>query len=370
MTRYEAYWNKNLFEHGMGEVVVARFREDGAVASSIFLIDAYCLGVKDVFALDEMDEAEFRELLGLHREKSPLDPLHPARARKLIEDAVAYAQSFGLLPCREYKKARRVFSGIDAKLCSDVFTFGKDGKPCLIPGPDDSEERIARVLQLLETHFGADGFTYILPVEDGVDDFEEDDDLFSDEIAKVNLDDVCEGTRDRLTDLLDKRQGTVPSFEEFSGAITAACCMPQPMAMDQVLSRVKMSGSEISLESFAEDAILYWGMVAALLENARMSPGDTCIDLAEDEYETREEFANALSLWASGFERVVNAFPEEWKGAFDTPETRYAWSLIRAWSNPGKPGNQELILASANLAPGTRLLPEAVVDLYCSLRKS
>jgi hypothetical protein len=52
MTKHEALWPKDLFEHGIGWVIVARFKSAGErVEAGIFLVDVCCLGVK--FAIYE-----------------------------------------------------------------------------------------------------------------------------------------------------------------------------------------------------------------------------------------------------------------------------------------------------------------------------
>ena len=43
----EALRSPNLFDSGYGYVVVSRFKTDGRVESGFFLLDMYCLGVKD-----------------------------------------------------------------------------------------------------------------------------------------------------------------------------------------------------------------------------------------------------------------------------------------------------------------------------------
>jgi hypothetical protein len=43
----EAYRSNNLFEVGCGYVVVSRFKANGRVEAGFFLLDVFCLGVKD-----------------------------------------------------------------------------------------------------------------------------------------------------------------------------------------------------------------------------------------------------------------------------------------------------------------------------------
>ncbi len=43
--------------------------------------------------------------------------VEPCCARKLIEQATQYAQGLGFAPHPDYKKAARVFGGLDAEQC-------------------------------------------------------------------------------------------------------------------------------------------------------------------------------------------------------------------------------------------------------------
>jgi hypothetical protein len=148
----EAWRDKALFETGMGQVVIARFKANGDAEVGFFLVDIYALGVKDAFfrrfSAEEYDEA-FRRMFP----DAPV-AMKPAAARALVEGAVAYARNCGLEPHPDYRLGQRVFGGIDASECQETFTFGKDGKPLYFQGPHDSPERVRQIMACLERHCG------------------------------------------------------------------------------------------------------------------------------------------------------------------------------------------------------------------------
>lgn len=161
----EAWRSAKLFEDGAGYVVVARFKLSGEAEVGGFLLDVHCRGVKDAF-LSKTWEADYeRELLPkVFRDCEKL-ALTPACARKLVEDAVAYARRFALEPHPDYRLAARVFGGLNAADCAERFTFGRDGKPFYIQGPRDDDEFVREVITKLRTHAGPDGFDYILTAD-------------------------------------------------------------------------------------------------------------------------------------------------------------------------------------------------------------
>lgn len=180
----EAFRSSGLFEDGIGYVVVSRFKSGGRVETGAFLVDVFCLGVKDaVFrqipSLLEYDEW-LEEIFAEGRE-----PMEPAAARKLVEQAVAYAAHFGLAPAADYKKGCRVFGGIRAEDWLEDFTFGKDGKPFFISGPNETPARCEQILGALERSCGPGNYGYMVG-----DDMEEGDWELENEEEEFEPDDI------------------------------------------------------------------------------------------------------------------------------------------------------------------------------------
>jgi hypothetical protein len=153
-----------LWEEGMSSVVVSRSLPSGNVAFAVFLLDVYCLGIKDVMVDIGSRERYERLVYGKLAQKYELVSLEPAAARKLIEGAVEYARQLGLPPHSDYAKAQRIFGDIDPTSCSQEFTYGKAGKPYFIAGPHDGPGRCRQVIDALTASCGPGGFHYLLPV--------------------------------------------------------------------------------------------------------------------------------------------------------------------------------------------------------------
>lgn len=159
----EAWRSGNLFEIGCGYLVVSRFKSDGRGEAGFFLLDMFCLGVKEAGFQRFSDRSDLQENLldPLFGQDEPVQMTPPA-ARKLAQDAVAYARDLGFSPAADYKKACRVFGGISTGDCDEEFVFGKDGKPFYIQGPSESPARSEQILRVLEARCGAGGYHYIL----------------------------------------------------------------------------------------------------------------------------------------------------------------------------------------------------------------
>ncbi len=172
----EAFRNSDLFETGIGYVVVSRYKADGRAEAGFFLLDVFCLGVKDAGYNRFSDRDEFEEelLRPLFRQHE-IVTMTPAAGRKLVEGAAAYARTFGLGPAADYKKASRVFGGISTAECDEQFVFGHEGRPFFIAGPNDSPSRRAAIHRVLASHCGPDKFGF--EVADDFDDSDDSDDF-------------------------------------------------------------------------------------------------------------------------------------------------------------------------------------------------
>jgi hypothetical protein len=163
----EALRSAKLFDSGCGYLVVSRFKADGRVEAGFFVLDVFCLGVKDAdfHQFNSVNDYQESLLNRLFRDEEPVR-MTPAAGRKLAEDAVSYARGLGFSPGADYKKASRVFGGITTADCDEQFVFGKDGKPFYIQGPWESPAGAERILRALEARCGEDGYDYIVAADD------------------------------------------------------------------------------------------------------------------------------------------------------------------------------------------------------------
>ena len=162
---------EGMWERGNGVVVLIRRTPGGRFALIVFLVDVFCLGVKDVL-FDRHDAPEIEAFIEAMNMTAPLRPVDPSRARKLLRDLVAWSRSLGIEPHVDYAAGDLLFGDIAADACSESFTFGSDGKPFYIPGPHDSPAKIRRQMDHLRRRLGEDGFDFMLEL--GEDEFDED----------------------------------------------------------------------------------------------------------------------------------------------------------------------------------------------------
>jgi hypothetical protein len=151
---------ESVFEIGMGTLVLARGATPHHLAFSTFLVDVFCLGIKDVM-FESVERDVFEMYMEATEAGSPLVSVDPSYARKLLRDLAAWSQSIGFPPHRDFAAVERMFGDVRADASDAVFRFGRDGKPVYIPGPYDSDPLIQRRIQHLQKYLGDDGFGFV-----------------------------------------------------------------------------------------------------------------------------------------------------------------------------------------------------------------
>ncbi len=156
---------EDIFDHGIGHVVLGRTKSPTTVATADFLVDVHCLGVKNGFYA-ELTQEKFMEIIrGMAGMESPFVDIDPACARKIVAGAVEYAKQLGFAPHDDYPAAEALFGDIDADSCSTEYEFGKDGKPLFFAGPYDTPAKIRKVMRTLTDRVGEGNFDYMVQVD-------------------------------------------------------------------------------------------------------------------------------------------------------------------------------------------------------------
>jgi len=166
----QAMVSETLFEAGIGYVLVTRALDNGQIAAGYFLLDVHCLGVKDSFlAITDRKTIEDR----IMRMPQPLAPISEAEAFKLIHDAIAYGRDLGFEPDGSFVDASLVLRELTPGECDKKFTFGKDGMPFYVQGPNHGPAKATRIVRQLLKRCGRGNFHYLLELSDLPNDIEE-----------------------------------------------------------------------------------------------------------------------------------------------------------------------------------------------------
>jgi hypothetical protein len=143
---------------GIVSVVAARERGGSKVSVCGYLVDVYCLGVKNALGPRSMDRRNLPDFLGEFFSAYGTPPLAaPADlARNLVFGAVEYARALGFEPDPDFEACA---GHLGPWAGPSAIRFGCDGKPMFIQGPYDNPASIMRTLQ---NSVGQDNFHFLI----------------------------------------------------------------------------------------------------------------------------------------------------------------------------------------------------------------
>jgi hypothetical protein len=139
---------------GVAQVLLARAGRRDQVDVCGYLVDTFCLGVKDTFGPERMRARELPGFVRRYFVAFPSSPL-PAPldlAQHLVLGAVAFSARLGFDPHPDFAGVGG-YLGEMTEPCA--ITFGQRGRPLYVAGPHD--DPIA-VLNKLKATVGSDGF--------------------------------------------------------------------------------------------------------------------------------------------------------------------------------------------------------------------
>ncbi|GAX61060.1 polyphosphate kinase [Candidatus Scalindua japonica] len=149
-------------EEGLATIVISRRQTDGKLVFGTFMVDIFCLGLKNTFCnanitLDEYENS-FKEKI--YSQTSYIE-CNIDLAHQIIYGAIDFAGKLGFEPQKDFKLSRCILEERSEKHSSAHLEFGKDGKPFYIAGPNDNAEHIIRKLSM---KIGDGNFNFTTPM--------------------------------------------------------------------------------------------------------------------------------------------------------------------------------------------------------------
>jgi hypothetical protein len=145
---------------GLGLVIVTRSVSNRLRFCS-YLVDYWCLGVKDVIGPRQMDRIKYERFLHHAYEMYPegYAEITLQQAQDMIFGAIEYAAALGLQPHPDFIPAKDHLGEWNDRT---ELEFGRDGEPFFLAGPYDNANKIMRTLT--QTAEGS-SFGFITPVD-------------------------------------------------------------------------------------------------------------------------------------------------------------------------------------------------------------
>jgi len=153
---------KGWQEGGITPVIIARQQSSNRVLFANYLVDLYCLGVKDAYARADVSQAAFMRKLP-EMCNSELEPCSIELAHEVVYGGLEYAARYGFQPHRDFtgQLCDQVLDPPEAHPRTNNVAFGKDGKPFYVAGPYDDERKINSAFATLTRTAGEGNFSYL-----------------------------------------------------------------------------------------------------------------------------------------------------------------------------------------------------------------
>lgn len=152
---------------GITPVVVARIQETNRVMFGVYMVDYYCLGIKDAYTRADYSLNRFERELPKLCAGAPIS-CSVELAHELIYGALEYSEKLGFQPHADFynQQADLMLDPPDSHPRENDVRFGKDGKPLYISGPYDNEIKSKSVINTLMRTCGPGNFNYLVGLGD------------------------------------------------------------------------------------------------------------------------------------------------------------------------------------------------------------
>jgi len=156
---YECLINSDWKEQGIANVIVARKQSEEKIISGVFLVDIFCLGLKNTFYVANQTTAEYeKNLKEKIAQRFNLQECSTQLAHSVIYKAIDYARELGFSPHHDFEQTKYVLE-LSKNIKLSRIKCGYKGKPHFIPGPDDDVDYI---LQTLDNNVGPGNYYFII----------------------------------------------------------------------------------------------------------------------------------------------------------------------------------------------------------------
>ncbi len=154
----DCYISEDIEQAGEANIVVSRRHQGGKVSFAFYLVDIFCLGVKDanyMLRINEYDWESYKTKFLEYRMRQ----CSYEEAHNWIYGAIAFADEVGIQPSKTFELAQYMLEEDTDKIPLIEYEFGKNGKYCLIV---KNSLEASKYIPLLQKNLGKGNFDCML----------------------------------------------------------------------------------------------------------------------------------------------------------------------------------------------------------------
>ncbi len=160
---FECVINEDWAEGGMAQIMVARQKQHGNFIVGVYVVDTFCLGLKNTLFYENMSPYEYREQKEKITRSTNMnwEKISPNTCFNIIYGAIEYAEDLGFQPNKDFAVTEYILDDVESIKFEEI-EFGQNGKPYYFAGPYDDARKI---MATLKRSVGEGNFDYTLPVD-------------------------------------------------------------------------------------------------------------------------------------------------------------------------------------------------------------
>lgn len=168
---------------GEGYVIVIREHTGGKKSFAAYLVDRWCVGVKDSFFNVRVDDDQVEGMLSRLSRFGTLDVVSYEQAHNMVWGAVAFAEEAGIKPCKDFALTQYYLEEDTDDVPLIEYDYGVDGKYYLVA---TNNLELSKYLQPMRKNLAEGDYVYV--VDDGFDDYGFADDDFEEGVDDDEFD--------------------------------------------------------------------------------------------------------------------------------------------------------------------------------------
>lgn len=134
---HECTINESWKKNGLATVLISRMQPNNRLVFGSYLVDVFCLGLKDTFCNADFTKSEFDQINKKYFRYSAPVRCSPSSAHTIIYGGIEFASSFGFKPHKDFSISKYILDKPESFDKDESIEFGENGKPLYIQGPND-----------------------------------------------------------------------------------------------------------------------------------------------------------------------------------------------------------------------------------------
>lgn len=180
---YKCWINNNWKEQGMANVIVSRIQSNGNFTFAVYLVDLFCLGIKDTFFNINMEKQMFDNCVRNFDDANQMIEIDYVLAHNIIYASIEYAEDLGFYPHQDFIFTSKYIIEEDTEDFEYIeIECGDNGRPHFVMSDFYNNAQTKAIINQLDKSVGSGNFD--VSESEGIDDelWEEDlDDLSPEE---------------------------------------------------------------------------------------------------------------------------------------------------------------------------------------------